>query len=353
MSASSLAFHWPSITSASVLMTPVAPTTSAQAMVMAPSRLCQSNQAIRRDLSLSVPKLRRRVNGQYSTTPEMIATRNKNPIAPRNSLPGWPANMSTWSFRNISIGPPPTEPSGLAVWASYALQRRRVRIAVGLVVGEGDHRVRFVLVPQDILQDATGIVRQRRAGDLVDAPLHGARLGDLGLRIVAEQLVDLVMEDQRQAGDAQQQQEQRRYQAAPGVNHRPDANGSGFQRGLLSLDVRRATICTTGSPSPGAGRRRSRRFRRAVRDIDRIGDVDDVQRRAPVLPFVVDRRVAKHDGGNRQRVRDVGKGCADIAHAAAKAEAASAAPPGRCSQPRADASLLRRVGRRLADQRRI
>ncbi len=95
MSASSLAFHWLSITSASVLMTPVAPTTSAQAMVMAPKRLCQSNQAIRRDLSLSVPKLRRRVNGQYSTTPEMIATRNRNPIAPRNSLPGWPANIST------------------------------------------------------------------------------------------------------------------------------------------------------------------------------------------------------------------------------------------------------------------
>jgi len=34
-------------------------------------------------------------------------------------------------------------------------------------------------------------------------------VGDLGLRIVAEQLIDLVMEDQRQAGDAQQQQEQR------------------------------------------------------------------------------------------------------------------------------------------------
>jgi hypothetical protein len=78
-------------------------------------------------------------------------------------------------------------------------QRRRVRIAVHLVVGEGDHRVRFVLVPQDILQDAAGIVRERRAGDLVDAPLHRARLGDLGLRIVAEQFVDLMMEDQRQA----------------------------------------------------------------------------------------------------------------------------------------------------------
>ena len=114
-------------------------------------------------------------------------------------------------------------------------ERRRIRIAIDLVVGEGDHRVRFVLVPQDILQDATGIVRQRRAGDLVDAPLHRARLGDLGLRIVAEQFVDLMMEDQRQAGDAQQQQEQRRYQAAPGVNHRPDANGSGFQRCLLPL----------------------------------------------------------------------------------------------------------------------
>ncbi len=214
---------------------------------------------MRRDLSLSVPKLRRRVNGQYSTTPETIATRNRNPIAPRNSLPGWPANISTWSFRNISIGPPPTGPSGLAVLRVVCPQRRRVRIAVHLAVGEGNHRVRFVLVPQDILQDAPGIVRQRRAGDLVDAALHRPRLGDLGLRIEAEQLVDLVMEDQRQTGDAQQQQEQRRHQAAPGVNHRPDTDGSGFQRGLLSIDRGHTTICTTGSPSPGADHRRSRR----------------------------------------------------------------------------------------------
>src|SRR5947207_14682860 len=75
--------------SASVLMAPVPPTTSAQAIVTAPRRLCQSNQRMRRDLSsLMVPKRRRRVNGQYSTTPETIATRKSNPHRAEEQLAG-------------------------------------------------------------------------------------------------------------------------------------------------------------------------------------------------------------------------------------------------------------------------
>ncbi|MGY4461009.1 hypothetical protein ACVWYI_004969 [Bradyrhizobium sp. LB13.1] len=60
------------------------------------------------------------MNGQYSTTPEMMAIANSRPIPPRNSFPGWPANMSVCSFRTISIGPTPTGPSSLVETASKA-----------------------------------------------------------------------------------------------------------------------------------------------------------------------------------------------------------------------------------------
>ena len=49
MLASSVAFHWFSISSAQVLTTPVSPTTSAQATVTTPIRLCQSSQRTRWD----------------------------------------------------------------------------------------------------------------------------------------------------------------------------------------------------------------------------------------------------------------------------------------------------------------
>src|SRR5436190_18136910 len=63
------------------------------------------------------------------------------------------------------------------------------------------------------------------------------------------------------------------------------------------------------------------RIGRATGDVSLVGDIDDVQRRAPVLPFVMDRRVTKHDRGNDQRVRGIGKGLSDIADTATKAEA--------------------------------
>jgi hypothetical protein len=48
---------------------------------------------------------------------------------------------------------------------------------------------------------------QRGAGDLVNVGFRRARLRYLRFGCVTEQLIDLVVEDQRQPGDAQQQQE--------------------------------------------------------------------------------------------------------------------------------------------------
>ncbi len=53
-----------------------------------------------------VPKSSLRMNGAYSTTPDTMAINSKKPIAPRNSMPGRPRNMSVCSCRMKSITPP-------------------------------------------------------------------------------------------------------------------------------------------------------------------------------------------------------------------------------------------------------
>jgi hypothetical protein len=50
----------------------------------------------------------------------------------------------------------------------------------------------------------------------------------------AERMIDLVIEDQRQARDAQHQQEQRGDQARPFVNDEPGPNGGSAQHGCVS-----------------------------------------------------------------------------------------------------------------------
>src|SRR6185436_8856754 len=90
--------------------------------------------------------------------------------------------------------------------------------------------------------------------------------------------------------------------------------------------------------------------RRTVRDIDGIGDVDDVEGCAPVLPFVMDGGVAEHNGGHCHRVEIVGKRAADIAYAAAETEPGQRAALEGVVGPARD-ERLGRVGRGLADQR--
>ncbi len=75
--------------------TPVTPTTSAQASVTTPSRLCRSSHFKRRERSRrTVPNSSFRVNGPYSTMPEMIAITNSSAMLPRKSSPGSSTNKS-------------------------------------------------------------------------------------------------------------------------------------------------------------------------------------------------------------------------------------------------------------------
>ncbi|MCY1207285.1 hypothetical protein D9M72_188820 [compost metagenome] len=45
------------------------------------------------------------MNGEYSTTPETMATSSSSPMKPRNSLPGSPANRSTCSLNMMYMKP--------------------------------------------------------------------------------------------------------------------------------------------------------------------------------------------------------------------------------------------------------
>jgi hypothetical protein len=103
MAAISVACQYFSSTSAQVLTTPVAPTTSAHTSVTMPSRLCRSSH-FRRAVRpwRTVPKSSLRMKGAYSTTPETMATISSRPMKPRKSLPGRPANRSTcrWNMKS-------------------------------------------------------------------------------------------------------------------------------------------------------------------------------------------------------------------------------------------------------------
>ncbi|RMR30430.1 hypothetical protein ALP87_02920 [Pseudomonas syringae pv. coriandricola] len=93
--------------SAQALITPVTPTTSAQVSVTTPIRLCRSSQRVRVDLlTRTWPNSSLRMNGEYSTVPETIATTNSSPMKASSSLPGNSAYMSTCR-RSMTIMKPP------------------------------------------------------------------------------------------------------------------------------------------------------------------------------------------------------------------------------------------------------
>src|SRR3954465_9685430 len=60
--------------------------------------------------------------------------------------------------------------------------------------------------------------------------------------------------------------------------------------------------------------------RRAARDVDLVGQIDHVQRGAPVLPFVVEREIAEHGRGNLEGIGGIRPRRTDIADTAAEAE---------------------------------
>jgi hypothetical protein len=89
----------------------------------------------------------------------------------------------------------------------------------------------LVRVPDHVLHHLAGPAGLRRLHHPVEVGGRRARGHRRRLRMGAEQVVDLVVEDQRQAGQVEQQQEHRADQARPGVNAGPGPQGAGAHGG--------------------------------------------------------------------------------------------------------------------------
>uniref|UniRef100_A0A1I7Y381 Secreted protein n=1 Tax=Steinernema glaseri TaxID=37863 RepID=A0A1I7Y381_9BILA len=92
---------------------------------------------------------------------------------------------------------------------------RRVGLGTGGGGHDRDHAVAVVLVPAEVLHHlarAMGLGLEHQ-GLQVESGCVGRHYLELGR--IAQQVVDLVVEDQRQPGQRQQQQKQRAHQAAP------------------------------------------------------------------------------------------------------------------------------------------
>ncbi|MNF44155.1 hypothetical protein D3C84_252610 [compost metagenome] len=116
--------------------------------------------------------------------------------------------------------------------------------AIGLGTGrgghDGQHTVGFVRVPTQVLHDFTGPMGLGPKQQLRQIQVRGVFGHLLEYGRVAQQVIDLVMEDQRQAGHCQHQQEQGADQAGPGVDKRPAADGGAFH--CMPLNKTRAVI---------------------------------------------------------------------------------------------------------------
>ncbi|MNM70845.1 hypothetical protein D3C81_824890 [compost metagenome] len=102
---------------------------------------------------------------------------------------------------------------------------RRIGFGAGGRGCDCHHAVAFVLVIAKVLHHLAGAVLFGLEHQLLQVEVRGAcgHLAQFGS--VTEQVFQLVVEDQRQAGEGQQQQEQSTDQAAPGVDHGPAADG--------------------------------------------------------------------------------------------------------------------------------
>ncbi|MNV62419.1 hypothetical protein D3C71_1549660 [compost metagenome] len=99
-------------------------------------------------------------------------------------------------------------------------------VGVGLGVRHGDVPDVVGLVGLgDELHAAVGILGARHVEHLVQARMRRAGGHGRGFDFGAQQVADLVVEDQRQAGQAQQQHENSADQAAPFVHPGPDLDG--------------------------------------------------------------------------------------------------------------------------------
>ena len=95
-----------------------------------------------------------------------------------------------------------------------------------------------ILFGEQVERHQPGVRRQRRGNDAVGAGRAGTGGKRRGGEVLAGQLVDLVREDQRQAGQAEQQHEQRADQAGPLVDPAPGAQRMRrHQKSTVALSV--------------------------------------------------------------------------------------------------------------------
>ncbi len=99
--------------------------------------------------------------------------------------------------------------------------------------GDGDHAIGLVFVVAEVLHDLAGAVLLRFQYKLLQIEVRGTCWHVTQFGGVAEQVFEFVVENQRQAGERQQQQEQGTDQAAPGVDHGPAADGWAFHHGTV------------------------------------------------------------------------------------------------------------------------
>src|ERR1700761_4061586 len=145
-----------------------------------------------------------------------------------------------------------------------------------------------------IVEDGTDeAIRMEREGCMSDSIQRyvGCSLGQgCRYRFIAGERVDFVMEDQRQAGDAQHQQKERAHQTGPGVDERPTANGARGEHGV-GLPVKGCAGHGGATVAPGAAE-----VAVTGGHILLVEQVIGVQRQADAVDVVVDHGVDQGEG---------------------------------------------------------
>ena len=117
---------------------------------------------------------------------------------------------------------------------------RRIRFGAGGGGHDGDHAVGFVFLPAQVLHHLAGAMTFAGLDQLLQVQVRRAGGHLAQLWCFTEQVFELVVEDQRQAGERQEEQEQGADQAGPGMDNGPAADGGGTHEG--SPDLGRACI---------------------------------------------------------------------------------------------------------------
>ncbi|KPB79544.1 Unknown protein sequence [Pseudomonas syringae pv. maculicola] len=94
--------------------------------------------------------------------------------------------------------------------------------------GDGHHAIGVFVVPAEILHHLAGAMCFGGPGQLLQVQMRRVGRHLLVLRGVAQQVIDFMMEDQRQSCNREHQQKQGANQAAPGMHDGPAAHGLAF-----------------------------------------------------------------------------------------------------------------------------